>query len=118
MGLAEFLLQSGYRQVPLSRNGLGHFHAAGALEGRPVAVLIDTGAASTLVRLDLAQQLGLALTKLPHRGGGAGGVTLDVYHVREGALTLGGVRPRPRALMAMDLAHVNQALAMKGEGPV
>ncbi len=33
-------------------------------------------------------------------------------------LSLGEVQPRPRALLAMDLTHVNQSLALKGEAPV
>ncbi len=118
MALADYLARDGYRRVPLARNGLGHFHAAGSLDGRPVAVLIDTGAASTLVSLALARELGLALVKLPITGGGAGGTNLEIFHAPNAQLTLGDVVLRPRALMAMDLAHVNQALAMKGESPV
>jgi hypothetical protein len=33
-------------------------------------------------------------------------------------LMLGDVKSRPRALLAMDLAHFNQALALRGEGRV
>jgi hypothetical protein len=43
---------------------------------------------------------------------------LDVYHAADGVLLLGQVVPRPRALMAIDLTHANQALALKGEKPV
>jgi hypothetical protein len=118
MTLVEFLLQAGYQQVPLVRSGVGHLHAAGTLNGRPVSVLLDTGGASTVVHLGLAQEMGLALTKMPFQGGGAGAARMDVYHAPQGALLLGTVVPRPRALMAMDLTHANQALALKGEKPV
>ena len=46
MSLAAFLNQHGYLRIPLSRSGVGHFHTEGSLNGRPVSVLIDTGAAS------------------------------------------------------------------------
>ena len=118
MTLAEFLLQNGYQQIPLVRSGVGHLHAAGTLNGRPVSVLMDTGGASTVVNLALAQELGLALTKMPFQGGGAGAARLDVYHAPDAALRLGDLVPRARALMAMDLTHVNQALALKGQAPV
>ena len=118
MSLVEFLLQAGYHQVPLFRSGVGHLHAAGTLNGRPVSVLLDTGGASTVVSLELAREMNLALTKMPFQGGGAGAARLDVYHAPQAALLLGQVVPRPRALMAMDLTHVNQALALKGEKPV
>ena len=72
MNLVDFLLQGGYRQVPLSRSGVGHLHAAGTLNGRPVSVLLDTGGASTVISLTLAQELGLTLTKMPSREAGRG----------------------------------------------
>lgn len=116
--LAAFLAEAGFRQVALTRSGVGHFHAAGSLSGHPVAVLIDTGAASTVVSAALAQKLGLTLKKLEMKGGGAGGAQLEIFHLTDAALWLGDVQPRCRALMAMDLTHVNQSLALKGEAPV
>jgi clan AA aspartic protease (TIGR02281 family) len=117
-GLVAFLTDAGYRQVPLSRNGVGHFQAAGSVAGQPVAVLVDTGAASTLLDVAVARRLGLALTKLDVRGAGAGGGGLEIFLVQGAQLVLGPVAPRPRALMAVDLTHVNQALALKGASPV
>jgi hypothetical protein len=118
MTLSTFLAQEGFRQIPLSRSGVGHFHTAGSLSGYPVAVLIDTGAASTVVNLARAQELGLGANKLEMKGGGAGGAQLDIFHLTDATLWLGDVQPRCRALLAMDLAHVNQSLALKGESPV
>jgi len=118
MTLPAFLAQMGFRQINLSRSGVGHFHAAGSLSGRSVAVLIDTGAASTVVSLELARELSLTLKPLDMKGGGAGGAQLDIYHLVDATLWLGDVQPRARALLAMDLSHVNQSLALKGEAPV
>ncbi|MFL6594430.1 MAG: aspartyl protease family protein [Chthoniobacterales bacterium] len=118
MTLSEFLSQAGFRQVALSRSGVGHFHAQGSLNGHSVAVLIDTGAASTVVSLALARGLGLAVNKLDMKGGGAGAAQLDIFHLTDAMLSLADVQPRYRALLAMDLTHVNQALALKGEAPV
>jgi hypothetical protein len=121
MTLPAFLSKLGFHQIALSRSGVGHFHAAGSLSGHPVAVLIDTGAASTVVSLSLARQLRLTLTKLEMKGGGAGGAGgahLDIFQLADATLSLGDVRPRARALLAMDLAHVNQSLTLKGEAPV
>lgn len=118
MNLTEFLLDTGYRRLPLQRSGVGHLHARGTLNGRPVAVLMDTGGASTVISLAVAQELGLTLTKMPFQGGGAGAARLDVYHAPDASLQLGDIVPRASALMAMDLSHVNEALALKGESPV
>ena len=118
MTLSAFLLAAGFHQVSLSRSGVGHFHAAGSLSGHSVAVLIDTGAASTVVSLALARELGLTLKKLEKKGGGAGRAHLDIFNLPDATLSLGDVEPRCRALFAMDLTHVNQSLALKGEAPV
>ena len=118
MSLASFLGQNGYARIPLSRSGVGHFHADGLLNERAVSVLIDTGAGSTVVSLDIARGMNLALTKLPAYGGGAGAARLDVYRIEGARLLLGGFSPKAGALLAMDLTHVNEATALRGSGPI
>jgi hypothetical protein len=118
MSLQAFLEAEGYRRVPLSRNGVGHLETGGVLSDRPVRILIDTGAASTVVSLALARELGLKLTALGRQGGGAGGASLDIFRLEENSLRLDHATPKPKALYAMDLSHVNAALAFKGATPV
>lgn len=115
MKLDSYLGEENYQRIPLSKSGLGHFHTPGSINGHPVVVLIDTGAASTVVDLQSARDLGLTANKLTMTGGGAGGANLEIYDLPNAVLMLGTVKPRPRALLAMDLAHVNQALALRGE---
>jgi hypothetical protein len=118
MDLPSFLLAAGFRQFRLSRTGVGHFQLAGQLSGRPVAVLLDTGAATSVFNLAVARELGLTLQKAAHQGGGAGAARLDVYYAPGAELRLGDFRPRVQTLMAVDLAHANEALALKGQSPV
>jgi hypothetical protein len=119
MSLPAFLQSEGYRQVPLTRNSVGHFETDGTLAGRAVRVLIDTGAGATIVALPLAQELGLELISEGHTGGGAGGTNLETFKVKnEVSLTLDTTVPRPKALIAMDLSHVNAALGLKGASAV
>jgi clan AA aspartic protease (TIGR02281 family) len=118
MFLTEFLEREGYRRVPLGRNGVGHFEAKGNLAGRAIRVLVDTGAASTVISLSLARELGLDVTSLGRQGGGAGGAQLEIFQLKGANLELEGAHTEPTALYAMDLSHVNAALAMKGTTPV
>jgi Aspartyl protease len=118
MSLTAFLETAGYRRIPLSRNGVGHFEAQGTLAGHAVRVLVDTGAGSTVVSLSLARKLGLHPTSLGKMGGGAGGTHLEIFKLNGVELQLGGMSPKPEALYAMDLSHVNAALALKGATPV
>ena len=114
MSLAAFLESAGFRRVPLSRTGVGHFEAEGALNDHPVRVLIDTGAASTVASLSRVNEFGLEVKPLARCGAGAGRANLQVFKVDGAELRLGVVVPKVAALLAMDLAHVNAALAEKG----
>lgn len=118
MSLASFLSRNGYARVPLARSGVGHFHTDGFLNGRPVSVLVDTGAASTVFSLGIAREMGLPLTKLPVYGGGAGAAQLEVYQIEEASFVIADISPKVRALLAMDLTHVNQAVALRGSEPI
>jgi hypothetical protein len=97
---------------------VGHFEAAGTLNDKPVRVLIDTGAGSTVASLSRIEEFGLPVQPLAQCGAGAGGTNLQVFQVKEGELRLGDVVPKLAALLAMDLTHVNAALAQKGVAPV
>jgi len=118
MSLAVFLEAAGFRRVPLSRTGVGHFEVTGMLNEHPVRVLIDTGAASTVASLERVRELGLEVQPLARCGAGAGGTDLQVFEVKAVELRLGDVVPKPAILLAMDLSHVNAALAQKGVAAV
>lgn len=118
MQLSEFLTAAGYRQVPLQRSEVGHFHAPASLRGRSVSVLVDTGADCTLVSLALARELNLSLSLLPDKGGGAGSSAMDVYVVDDASLDLAELPIRPQSLVAMDLSHANAALTANGMAPI
>ncbi len=55
MSLIEFLNHNGYTRILLYRSGVGHFQTDGFLNDRPISVLIDTGAASTVFSFDLGR---------------------------------------------------------------
>lgn len=116
--LTQFLARRGFQRIALTKNGVGHFQTVGELAGQPLSVLVDTGAGATIVSLKLAEELGLELEKMPTTGGGAGGVSLEIFEVKNAALEVGELKPRVRQLMAMDFEHINQGLACKGSEPV
>ena len=76
--LEEHLANFGFRRIPLQKNGAGHFQTTGELAGRPLTVLVDTGAGATIVDLALVRELDLEHGKLPATGGGAGGTSLEI----------------------------------------
>ena len=75
-GLAEFLVARGFRQHHLTKNRVGHFQLVGQLGGRPVDILVDTGAASTIVDLNYCHEQQIPVRDTDCVGGGAGACTL------------------------------------------
>lgn len=115
--LAEFLVSRGYFQVPLTRSGVGHFHTAGTLNGRPVEVLVDTGAAVTVVAMSVVQELGLQSEWLNKAAGGAGGA-LDQFRVDGAILKLGEFAPRVAGPVGLDFEQINAPLRAQGSKEV
>ena len=65
--LSRLLEEEGYIRIALSRSGVGHFYTEGTLNGHSVSVLIDTGANTTIVNLDVVHRFGLEANKAPER---------------------------------------------------
>lgn len=115
--LADFLAGRGYVRVPLTRSGVGHFHTAGTLNGRPVEVLVDSGASCTVVAMSVVQELGLRSELLDGGAGGAGGA-LDQFRVDGAELRLGSFIPRLAGPIGLDFEHVNAPLRAHGSAEV
>lgn len=115
--LTDFLTARGYRRVSLTRSGVGHFHTAGTLNGRPVEVMVDTGASVTCVAMSVVQALGLRSEWLNREAGGAGGA-LDQYVVEGAVLQLGSLAARPDRVAGLDFEQVNAPLLAQGSAVV
>jgi hypothetical protein len=116
--LAELLERHGFRCHVLSRNSIGHLQLVGELHSRRLDILVDTGAASTVVDLAYCQSQAIPTRDTGHIGGGAGGATLAIHALDQAVLTLDGLPLRSDGIYALDLSHVNQGLAMKGASRV
>jgi hypothetical protein len=115
--LTDFLTTRGYLQIPLTRSGVGHFHMSGTLNGRPVEVLLDTGAACTVVAMSIVESLGLRSERTDQAGGGAGG-SLDQFMVYGADFRLGSLVPRLAGPVGIDFEHVNASLRAHGSAEV
>lgn len=104
--LADFLTARGYERVPLTRSGVGHFHTVGTLNGRPVVVLVDTGASCTVVAMSMVQTLGLQSE------------FLDTGRTGQADLRLGSCIPRLAGPVGLDFENVNAALRAQGSAEV
>jgi hypothetical protein len=78
--LAELLARYGFYQHALVRNQVGHLQLIGSLQDSPISILLDTGAASTVVDLSYCRTEHIATRDTGRLGGGAGGITLAFMH--------------------------------------
>lgn len=111
--LADFLNGRGYWQLALARSIVGHFHIRGTLNGHPVEILVDTGAACTCVALSLVRALGISCEKIDDAAGGAGG-TFEQFRVDGADLCLGSFTPQINSIAGFDFEHVNAPLRAHG----
>lgn len=116
--LAELLYRHGFHRHRLVRNQVGHLQLVGSLHNAPIDMLLDTGAASTVIDLSYCRATGIPTRDTGKRGGGAGGTTLAI-HVLDGVTLSLDDRPlHGDGIYAVDLGHVNEGLVAKGASRV
>lgn len=113
--IAELLCQCGFRRFILARSNVGHVRLVGHLAERRLDIVLDTGAASTVVDLDYCRTEGIAVWDTGQIGGG--GVEGSNHHLHtlgDVRLTLDGLPIRSDGIYAMDLSNVNRKLMARG----
>lgn len=77
--LAELLSRCGFRRFPMSRTGVGHLVLAGHLDGRPIDIVLDTGASKTFVELTYCREEGITVSDTGRAGHGGNVYTLGTF---------------------------------------
>jgi hypothetical protein len=119
--IAELLSRHGFRRFMMSRTPVGHLKLVGHLDGRPVDIVLDTGAAKTVVELSYCRSEGIAVSETSLPGApraGSAETAVPVYTVGDVRLTLEGLPVRHDGLFAIDMTNLNQKLMMKGADPI
>jgi len=115
--LDDVLTGFGFCRYALTRTRVGHWRLVAELADQQLDVLLDTGAASTVVDLGFCREHGIALRETGKKGGGAGGVNLEIYALDDVQFCLGEIPLKSDGIYALDLSHVNEGLTMKGAEP-
>ena len=111
--LAELLSRHGFRRFLMSRTQVGHLKLAGQLDGRPIDIVLDTGASKTVVELNYCRSEGIAVSDTGQPGHGG-----NVYTLGDVRLTLEGLLLRSDGIFAIDMTDTNQRLMIKGIDPI
>lgn len=120
--MAELLAGHGFRRFAMTRTGVGHLLLAGHLDGRPIDIILDTGAGKTLVELGYCRSEGIAVTDTGQPGspaaGAKSGTVSNVYTLGDARFSLDGMPVRSDGLFAIDMTFTNEKLAMRGVDPI
>jgi hypothetical protein len=120
--IAELLARHGFRRFMMSRSAVGHLLLAGHLDGRPIDIVLDTGAGKTFVELGYCRSEGIAVTDTGQiaapAAGAADSTVSNVYTLSNVRLTLDGLPLRPDGIFVIDMSHTNQKLTIKGVDPI
>jgi hypothetical protein len=111
--ITELLSQHGFRRFMMSRTQVGHLRLVGHLDGRPIDIVLDTGASKTFVELSYCRSEGIAVSDTGQPGHGG-----NVYTLGDVRLTLEGLQVRSDGIFAIDMTSTNQRLMMKGVDPI
>jgi hypothetical protein len=111
--IAELLLEHGFRRFTMSRSPVGHLKLVGQLDGRPLDIVLDTGASKTFVELSYCRSEGIAVSDTGQPGHGG-----NVYTLGRVRLTLDGMPLRSDGVFAIDMTSTNQRLIARGVDPI
>lgn len=113
--IEEAFIHEGYLSIPFSYNGAGHpIIKVTVANGFQTNILLDTGASANLLDLEFAQENGLNLTPTGEKGGGAGGLTQDVFTVDKLTLEINGKKLQFTDFLSMDFTTIKQSLITNG----
>jgi hypothetical protein len=111
--ITELLSRHGFRRFTMSRTPVGHLKVVGHLDGRPIDIVLDTGASRTFVELSYCRSEGIAVSDTGQPGHGG-----NVYTLGDVRLTLEGLAVRSDGIFAIDMTSTNERLVMKGADPI
>lgn len=108
-------IEEGYVSIPFLFNGAGHPIIKVTFANNVQAnILLDTGASANLLDYDFAKELGLNLLPTGEKGGGAGGLTLDVFSINKVLMEISGQHFTFDNFLSMDFTSIKESLTSSG----
>lgn len=115
MKLETAFKEEGYISIPFTFNGAGHPIITVTIgDNIQTTILLDTGASANLLDYNFANELGIPLLPTGEKGGGAGGLTLDVYSIENLSLEISGHHFTFDNFLSMDFTSIKESLTSNG----
>lgn len=106
------LQKQGYHKIPLKNNGAGHFKLNAKINGVSGSFILDTGASHTVIDDLAAEKFALTFSSRASKdAGGLGESAMKTRKCTGNVIEIKGLKLQKAVLIAIDLSHVNNALA-------
>lgn len=109
MSLSEFLLGKSYFKIKMHPIASNHFKIISKINGVKGLFILDTGASSTFIVLNLAEKFKLTTQPSNVRASGAGPDKIDTLLSKNNTLSIGRWVKTRFPIALIDLSYVNDA---------
>ena len=112
--LKNILFRNGYVKIKLHKTATNHFEMTAKINGVKGRFILDTGASSSCVGLDMISHFKLEATDSKVKAAGAGASEMDTQQSIKNTIEIGEWSFKNFNLVLFDLTHVNTALENHG----
>ncbi|MBU2938338.1 retroviral-like aspartic protease family protein [Lacinutrix sp. C3R15] len=116
--LQEFLVKQDYIKIKLTLTKTNHFEIKASINGTKGLFILDTGASSSCVGFEAAENFKLKVKDSDIKAAGAGATNMLTQISKKNKLKIGTWKQEKIALILFDLTHVNTALTNHKAKPV
>ena len=116
--LGDYLTQEGYKKIKLRLTKTNHFEIRATINGVKGRFILDTGASSSCIGFDEAEQFNLITKESEIMAAGAGATDMPTKISKQNTLKIGDWNKEKVVLVLFNLTHVNTALINHDSQPV
>lgn len=116
--LGDYLTQEGYKKIKLRLTNTNHFEIRATINGVKGRFILDTGASSSCIGFDEAEQFNLITKESEIMAAGAGATDMPTKISKRNTLKIGDWNKEKVVLVLFNLTHVNTALINHDSQPV
>ena len=116
--LGDYLTERGYKKIKLRLTKTNHFEIRATINGVKGRFILDTGASSSCIGFDEAEQFNLITKASDIMAAGAGATNMETRISNKNSLKIGRWKHDKVVLVLFNLTHVNTALTNHNSQPV
>lgn len=118
MELRNLLTEKGFVRIPLKKMNTTHYLVRAKIHGKKANLILDTGASTTCVDINMALHFDIIHEKNNVMAAGAGAIGMKTQISHKNELQIGSWKVTNVGMILFDLSHINIALQEVNEKAV